>query len=304
MAEATHSSSRECLPSMAGEDAVVEALVSSGTLSRQSLPRVIDLVRRFCAFSPRAFSIASLSDVTAAVVEAFVRAPSRHGEPSVATMHLRRSVLRLLFRTARDLGLADHDPTLDLVLPARSSLRARPLAQEEIAICRAASRHSPDATRLPAAWALAETSARSSEMGHVRVRDVDLAEGRVWLHGASRVQPRWAPLSKWAQNQLKRRLVTNQGDLEQPLVYDGARGSDYHRQAASCAAISDVLHRAGIASEPDVRPVSVAAWAGHQVLRKTGRIDEVARRLGMRSLDRTAALIGWDWTTNELADDS
>jgi integrase/recombinase XerC len=57
-----------------------------------------------------------------------------------------------------------------------------------------------------------------------------------------------------------------------------------------------VLRRAGLASEPDVRPVSVPAWVGVQVLAETGRIDEVARRLGVRSLDRAAALIGWDWT--------
>jgi len=30
-------------------------------------------------------------------------------------------------------------------------------------------------------------------------------------------------------------------------------------------------------------------------LDETGRIDEVARRLGMHSLDRAAQLIGFDW---------
>jgi hypothetical protein len=64
-------------------------------------------------------------------------------------------------------------------------------------------------------------------------------------------------------------------------------------------AISEVMHRSGVASEPDVRPVSVAAWAGRELLIQTGRIDEVARRLGVRSLDRAAAMIAWEWASGE-----
>jgi len=56
-----------------------------------------------------------------------------------------------------------------------------------------------------------------------------------------------------------------------------------------------VLARAGLATELDVRPLSVVAWAGRKILDDTGRIDEVARRLGMQSLDRTANLIAFDW---------
>jgi hypothetical protein len=37
------------------------------------------------------------------------------------------------------------------------------------------------------------------------------------------------------------------------------------------------------------------AWAGRQILAEKGRIEVVARRLGMASLDRAAALIGFDW---------
>jgi hypothetical protein len=51
--------------------------------------------------------------------------------------------------------------------------------------------------------------------------------------------------------------------------------------------------------EPDVRPASVAAWAGRRILAETGRIDEVARRLGMVSLDRTARFIAFDWQVDD-----
>ena len=60
-------------------------------------------------------------------------------------------------------------------------------------------------------------------------------------------------------------------------------------------AISDTLIRAGLGCEPDVRPISVAAWAGRQLLDATGRVDAVARLLGVRSLDRAARIAAWDW---------
>jgi len=54
--------------------------------------------------------------------------------------------------------------------------------------------------------------------------------------------------------------------------------------------------RSGLAGEPDVRPASVAAWAGRKVFDTTGSIEEAARVLGVRSLDRAARLIALDWS--------
>ena len=50
------------------------------------------------------------------------------------------------------------------------------------------------------------------------------------------------------------------------------------QQAFVAAAIQDVLVRAGLGDEPDVRASSVAAWAGRRVLAETGRIDVAAGR--------------------------
>jgi hypothetical protein len=276
-------------------DAVIDALQESGVLSAQSLPRVVDLFELFCAFADRVFSLGSLSAVSTPVVSDFVHTPTAEGPPSTATMHLRRTTIRLVFRTARSLGLADSDPTLDLDLPPRSSLRTRPLTNDEVELCRMASLRSLTSTRLAAAWALAEASARTAELGHIRADHLDLGAGRVRLHGSPRVESRWAPLSEWGRVQLERRLRAIGGsDPAQPVLYEGA-GGDYHRQAASCVTIKDILRRAGLATESDVRPLSVTAWAGRQVLAETGQIDEVARRLGFRSLDGAARLIDWDW---------
>ncbi len=282
---------------------VIDALRSSETLSVQSQPRVVDLVERFCRFCQRAFQIDSFSEVSASEAASFIRTSTSGGEPAPATMHLRRSALRMAFRTARELGLAESDPTLDLVLPARSPLKTRALSDEEVALCRGASLQTLTSTRLSAAWALAESSARTGELGHVRVRDLDLAGGRVWLRGGARAHPRWAPLSEWGHLQLNRRLRQVGDGTEQPVLYEGQSGSDYHRQAASCVAIADTIRRAGLADEPDVRPLSVVAWAGRQVFAETGRIDEVARRLGVRSLDRAAGLISFDWTLGAFEED-
>ena len=296
MADHTRTPSAGCSSPINHERSIaVEALTGSGTLSEQSLPRIVDLIERFCVFCDRAFDIEVLGEVTAVEASAFVQAPTPCGAPAAATMHLRRSALRLLFRTAREIGLANSDPTLDLVLPPRSSLRTRPLTDDEIALCRAASLQTLTSTRRPAAWALAEASARSAELGHVRHADIDLDGRRVLLHGSSRTQTRWAPLTAWGHTQLERRLRAVDHDPDRLVIYDGERGSDYHRQAASCVAIGDTLRRAGLSGEPDVRPLSVVAWAGRQVLNETDRIDEVALRLGIRSLDRAALLISWDW---------
>ena len=70
-------------------------------------------------------------------------------------------------------------------------------------------------------------------------------------------------------------------------------------QVAAATVLQEVLVRAGLAQEPDVRASSVAAWAGRRVLEDTGRIDLAARALGVRSLDRAARILGWDWTEPE-----
>jgi integrase/recombinase XerC len=277
-------------------DQLVSALRSNAGLTQQSERRLLEVISRFLRFLDTA-GIGSLAEVSPAIVREFVLARSSEtgAEPSVATSHLRRSAVRLLFRVLRQAAVLDSDPTLDLVLPPRSSLPARPLTDEEIALGRSFSLASVSETRRPAAWALAEATARTSEIAAVCFSDVDLDSGRVWLRGGTKVEPRSAPLTAWGIQALERRLDVVETDPGTPLVYEGA-GSPESRQASACAAIAETLRRAGLGEEPDVRPVSVTAWAGRQVFEETGEIAVAARALGVRSLDRAAALIGWDWT--------
>jgi integrase/recombinase XerC len=273
---------------------VAEALAES-EISEQFFDRLVELMRRFADFATRGQGARELSAITRELATQFVFAPTTSGEPaSTSVLHWRRSAIRLLFRTARQLGLVEGDPTLDLVLPPRSDNQCRPLTDDEVAVCHAAALAGE--SRLAAAWALAEATARTSELPKVVVGDVDFARGLVWLHGGSKTLERWGHVSEWGLSQLARRVRALGDDPVRPLVYSGD-GSAVSRQASACMAISITLARAGLGDEPDVRPASVAAWAGRRVLEETGQIDLVAIRLGMRSLDRTAAFVRYDWTS-------
>ena len=196
-------------------------------------------------------------------------------------------------------------PTLDLVLPARSSLHTRPLTDDEVTLCRSFSVSSLTETRRPAAWALAEATARTSEIPHIRIMDFDLDERRAWLWGSLKAEPRWGRLTEWGCKQLARQVERlNEKGPDALLVYDGAR-DDKVAQISSCIAITDVLRMIGLAKEPDIRPHSVVAWAGRRVLCETSHIEAVAKALGARSLDRAASLINWEWREEaELGADS
>ena len=276
---------------------VVGLVGVSGALSSQSALRFEDLVGRFVEFCVAGHGLGSLGEVTPSIAGGFVAAGTRAGRPSVATQHVRRSSLRLLFRYARQLGLVELDPTIDLRLPPRSNVRCRPLTGDEVGVCRSFALWSLTNTRRPAAWALAEATARTAELPHISVADVELEQGRVWIHGSSRTEPRWGAFSEWGVVQVARRVADLRergADESTLLVYEGA-GSVGSGQASSCLAISDTLIAAGFAGERDVRPLSVAAWAGRCVFAASGRIEVAALVLGVRSLDRAARLIGWDW---------
>ncbi|MDQ3765857.1 MAG: hypothetical protein M3346_00710 [Actinomycetota bacterium] len=283
---------------LAEEIAIVAShLAALGTLTEQSHERLFTEIARFVRRLDL-LHVEALAAVTASHTRDFVHEPVDHrdrwADPGLGTMHFRRSAVRLLFRAARQLYLVKHDPTLDLVLPARSALQTRPLHDDEEMLCRVACRQTLIATRLPAAWALGQATAVSSELAVIRASDVDLDAGTVLLHGCSKRVPRVGVLTPWGVEQLRRHISQLAGN-DCPLVY-GAQTSSVSGQASSCSALHDVLRHAGLSGEPDVRPGSLAAWAGRRIFEETGLEREVARALGIRSLDRAAQVIGWDWS--------
>ena len=205
-------------------ETLAAALRGSARLSEQSERRLLELMLRFLRYVEFGCGLESLAEVTPQHVQGFVLAPSdgrKASPPSVATSHLRRSAVRLLYRVLRQASAVEHDPTLDLDLPARSSLAARPLTDDEIALGRSFSAKTLGETRRPAAWALAEATARTSELSAIRIRDVDLDGGRVWIAGSTKVEARWGHLSEWGVDALTRRIAILEQLPDVPLVYDG-----------------------------------------------------------------------------------
>ena len=274
----------------------VSDAMHEGQFSEESAARLGALMQRFVGFARAGFAVEGAREVTPVLAESFVRARARDGaSPAVATMHLRRATVRLLFSEGRRLGLADHDPTMDLRLPPRTSLRTRPLSDEEVALCRSFSQHTASETRQPAAWAFAETSARSTEIAGIRVRDLDLERSRVWIAGSTKTEARWGTLTPWGERQVLEHLERRRSPrADQRLICPRAAAGVAATSSASIA-IAATLRRAGLGAEPDVRPPSVAAWAGASAKAAGASIEEVAWMLGIRSLDRAAAFIGFDW---------
>lgn len=277
------------------DDAVALALaeiVASSALTELTLATVTGLWRALVARAQKS-GARSIAEVDGEFVLEFVRARCRNGSrPSAATMHLRRWSVRLLFQVVRRVGVGVVDPTVDLVLPSRPVTGVRPLSDEEVALCRVLAAHPSEATLKPAAWGLAETTATTAEIPAVRRADVETDTGVVRLPGSRLVLPRQADLTEWATIQIDRRLHEIESEDASLVAYEGG---GTRPQAAAAMVIGKVLRRAGVGGEPGIRPASIRAWAGVRFLRETGSIEEVARRLGLRSLDSAARLIGLDW---------
>jgi integrase len=314
-----------CPPPMSCRDVLRWALVMDGTRGgptpTEALALVMGEMTRLGGHSPQSvqrlatetglfvarlelLGIETLALVDQDVVQDFIDEAVPEGttisrtwaEPALGTRHFRRSAVRGYFRVARLLGLCDHDPTADILLPPRSSRSTRPLTDEEVLEGEAACQYTLLTTRLPAAWALAEATAVTSEIAAAQVCDLDLEHRRVWLHGCGKRVERWGELTEWGVEALARRAkgLNEPASSTAPLVY-GAGSSPKSGQAATCDAVRDGLIRAGLHRERDVRPASVAAWGGARVLRRTGRIEDVARAMGLGSLDQAARAVGYDW---------
>lgn len=113
----------------------------------QMIRRVDEIVGRFERYLENGFDVVDVGDVTGDHVNDFVRAKNANGVPTVATMHVRRTALRMFFRVARmEFGYSG-DPTLDMGLPSKSTMAVRPLTEDEIGLGRSFSLHTLSVTR-------------------------------------------------------------------------------------------------------------------------------------------------------------
>lgn len=282
----------------------VETWRTSGLFTEQTLLRTGETVTRFAA-RLKVQGVGRLQDVTAAHCAGFLDAYTRHGTPpELATRHARRTALRMLFRTMREVDLAIGDPTLDLSLPARTSRVARPLTDAEVTLARVATRldvAGSGSLQRAVAWSLAEATAITSEISQVRLADLDNPTEPRWvdLPGTRRVDARLGELSDWGSAIVARQakyLTDRRLPASTLLTYRGQGTPGQHvAQAAVSNAISAVLQQAGLTAEGDVRPGSVRNWAGRRLYDRGMPLEVVARRMGSRSLDAAAEDIALDW---------
>ncbi len=281
-------------------DLVVSDWALDGAMSAQTLDKFALLAHRFVRFAA-AHEVTTLAAVDQVLVAKFVAAKgrSRHGAvgpAAVATMHNRRAALRAYFRTARRLGLVLHDPTLDIEVPDREATATRPLHDEEAALVRLFSEHATP-TRHAATTALLLAGAHTSELGHIRISDIDTDASTVWVHGSTKHRARTLALDTWARRVVDQRIayLTAHGAAGEAILCTGSDGSDAQRQARVCVTVRDVLTRAGLTGTAGIKPSSLTAYAARRVFEDTGRIESAAKLIGSGSLDSTAALIGYQW---------
>lgn len=278
--------------------AVVAALLIEGAKDEDTLALVCPVIERFGAFVQDGLGISSVEDLEPSHVEAFIGALRMDGSPpEYGTRRVRRMALRMAFRTGRRLGLCRVDPTLDLELGPNASVSARRLLQAEVELCRIYAVPGPSDGRRCVAWALAEATARTGEMGLVRISDLDVAHERVWLPGTPGADARWGYFTDWGLGQVLRRFNA-EVDADASLIV--WRREPKNGRAASSQALTETLKAAGLIA-PEIRPRSISAWAGRRLFDDGAPLDEVAKRLGMRSLDQTASFIGFDWQSQEPA---
>lgn len=136
------------------------------------------------------------------------------------------------------------------------------------------------------------------------MRDLHLDDALVWAHGGGRrTEARWVHLDSWSVDALRRRVADltatrpAEGLLDVLVAYTPRTPATpaEQRQAAAPMAVAQILNDAGLSETPGVRPASFTEHAAARIWKETGRMEAVAARLGMRSLDQVADLLAQDW---------
>lgn len=271
---------------------------AAGDMSAQTLNKFTLLMSRFDRYA-YAYGALTCADVTPDLVRDFTVAYGRDRQgveapPSVSTQHQRRSVVRLWARDAIAAGYLLADPTLHLDLPPRSPSQTRPITDDEVALIEYQAESWATPTRHAATVALALSGVHTGEIASIRPEDI--TDGRISAPGTPKVQARVLSVaSEWCRRVLAERVaLVGDADDGRTLVSTGT-GTDAQQQARVCTAIRDVIIRAGLDTDPAIKPSSLSAHPARAVFDRTGRIQDAARLLGVTSLDAAASAIDWDW---------
>lgn len=236
--------------------------------------------------------------------------PGRETPMAKGTQRGRLIAITGFYRTAIALGLCDQNPASGIEHPGRYERYVAPFTDDDIDQLQRTARYTAEETRRPATLGLAMVGATLGENAYTRVCDVDLRRRIVWLHdGGTRTFNRWNPIDDdWAYDALARRIRTITADVDPdiaPLLhvtYQPSNRSDLdpakelnRRSASTAGELGALLKMANVYKAGITRPDSIREWFAHRIWNETGRLETVAYRLGMSSLDDTATLLGVNW---------
>jgi integrase/recombinase XerC len=285
--------------------------VAGGNVTQIGVGNYRRLLTPFQAWAA-AHGIERLGDVTSDHVVLWINSLNHNREtPSDSLQNTRRTAIRALFVTARVLGLIEDSPAALVHTKPDSAREASPLSAAQVAQLKANSRPQMGEVKLPSMLALSLLGASGQEVAFVRGCDVDLDAGAVWLHhGSARSFPRWVPIDDdWAGQALRFKLTALQkttDDWRRRLLCYEPRLPDptpYNRQSAVSNALTDLMRDARVFQPGRYSANSIRQYTAVRVYNETGRIEAAAYRLGMRSLDRMADLLGLDWRIPYQRDD-
>lgn len=272
-----------------------------GTAARYE--RVFDAFEKYAI----AAGVHEARRATAQLCVRFATAATRCGyAPAGSTAAVRLAAVRDAFEGLLGAGLVPENPALDLyVTREQTVVHTRPLTPEEAQRLLIACRLFSTDTLRPACVALALTGASHVEVARAVVADADLEAGLVRLGCGTRFE-RTVDLDVAAIAALGARVSAQRREWrrrKRPWAPDLAplamhRPFSAYRAGVVAPTVSMNLSRAMKAAgvtRVGVRPRSCREYAANAVYARTGRVEDVAQRLGIVSLDAAFRLLDWEW---------
>ncbi|MEU4358832.1 hypothetical protein [Streptomyces virginiae] len=291
---------------------VWQRLAQDGLMSIGTVDEYIEVCERLLEYT-HAQQITFIDEITPALAEAFVNAPGRNRRgivietPAGGTQRQRRSGVVSLFAHSRAPGLTKAAPLVDSrPIPRSPRGPSADLQPQEIARLQFHSERGMPATRHSALLALLLAGLSSAETGAASTTDLDLTNGTVHTQGATHTLARTCPLDAWGIHVLT--LRTAYLDAKRPgphCLVASAGSSPSVVQSSVGAGFSEIARRSGLSTMArKVEPRDVTRYIARQILNETGQLSEVARRLGLSSLDVAAGLADLQWNTPRRGDAS
>lgn len=292
--------------------------VAEGKVSSETIATHTRVLNTFSKYMP-ARGAETLNAVTHDLVWEWIQSP-RSGTSTPVTVNmvaLRREVAKAFYLACYSLGITDDNPAAVFPRVRRPERFVHPLTDAQVARLKVAANYEvtlqkgftrsyePGSLKSPTALALVLLGAQPGEVGYIRCADVDLLTGLVWASGGGeRYRPRWLPIDDtWVFDVLLTRvawLATKFPDdyLDRTIAYESRPGSadNFARRAASTSGTLDkILVKASLKDVEGVRVASISEWLANKVFRDTRRVEAVAARLGLSSLDTAAHLVSYEW---------